>query len=68
MDRCKCGNVARHTGFNKEGGKIRFCCVCNVRAGNPPAEWHPECMREAGREKETVVWHGESGTKRSSLI
>ena len=22
-----------------------YCCKCYVDGGNPPANWHPECMR-----------------------
>lgn len=65
---CKlCGNSANHTTF-KDGKAVRLCCKCYVQAGNPPADWHLGCMREYGKEKETVVWHGESDARRSSLV
>jgi hypothetical protein len=25
----------------------RLCCECYVRAGHPPADWHPECVAAA---------------------
>ena len=25
------------------------CCICYVRAGNPPSDWHTECMNEYRR-------------------
>lgn len=73
-DNCECGAVSNHTTF-KQGVKIRRCCACYVKAGNPPADWHVGCMREAGREKEVVAPPCQigdssifSGTRRSSLV
>lgn len=66
-ENCECGNRAMHTIF-KDGEKKRLCCGCYIRAGETPADWHPGCMRAAGLAKETVAWHGEPGTERSSLI
>lgn len=37
-----CGTAASH-----RVGAIVTCCRCYVRAGNPPADWHPACMKEA---------------------
>lgn len=49
MDKtCKCGNQAMHTVF-EQGEAKRLCCKCYIKAGNTPADWHPDCMREAGR-------------------
>jgi len=31
-------------------GERNLCCRCHVATGAPPAGWHPECMRAAGRE------------------
>jgi hypothetical protein len=22
-----------------------LCCECYVKAGNPPADWHPDCIK-----------------------
>ena len=44
MNHCvKCGKPASHD-FGGGMGKYSMCCVCYVKAGNPPADWHPECM------------------------
>ncbi len=66
-EECECGAISSHIVFEK-GETKRLCCKCYVQAGNIPADWHIECMREAGQEKEAVVWHGEMSTKRSSLV
>lgn len=66
-DKCECGKISSHTVFEK-GKRKRLCCKCYVQAGNPPADWHRGCMQEAGKIKKLVVWHGEPGSKRSSLI
>lgn len=26
-------------------GERRLCCECYVKEDNPPADWHPECMK-----------------------
>lgn len=67
IDKCECGKPARHTIF-ENGEQKRLCCTCYIQAGNIPADWHPECMREAGKEKETVIWQEEGDIRHSSLI
>jgi hypothetical protein len=41
---CACGQVSNHTTHGPEGTIYR-CCSCYVKAGCPPADWHPECMK-----------------------
>ena len=37
----KCGKRASHVQLPE-----RFlCCKCHVEEGNPPADWHLDCMR-----------------------
>ena len=39
----RCGkNYANHILFGDS--KIYLCCRCYVLDGNPPADWHNECM------------------------
>jgi hypothetical protein len=37
---CKCGKEANHWEGNKG-----YCCKCWVDSDNPPADWHPDCLR-----------------------
>jgi hypothetical protein len=43
--KCTCGRAATHTYF--QAGEHHFlCCKCYIAGGNPPADWHVECMQE----------------------
>lgn len=50
--RCVCGKPSNHL-----IGTISMCCRCYVLAGNPPADWHSECMQiaESKRRVTTVM-------------
>ena len=40
-----CNNkYAKHTVYSNKHGDEFFCCECYVKHGNPPADWHKECM------------------------
>lgn len=48
---------ASHTVTN--GGHTEyFCCACYVAAGNPPADWHPDCMAASKRAHEQGAAEG----------
>jgi len=36
-------NEAMHW-VSKSGIERNLCCSCHVKEGNPPANWHPDCM------------------------
>ena len=43
----KCGvNPSNH-----QIGNRLLCCACYVEEGNPPADWHKECMRAYAKER-----------------
>jgi len=54
--KCACGNLAHHEIWGDDTVEY-LCCVCYIRGGGPPADWHPDCMREVGRLDETVPWY-----------
>src|SRR3990172_1644682 len=37
-------NEAMHW-VSKSGIERNLCCVCHVKEGNPPADWHPDCIK-----------------------
>jgi hypothetical protein len=40
-----CGmHTSRHTEW-KDSRERHLCCECYVREGNPPADWHVDCMK-----------------------
>lgn len=39
-DDCKEHPVNHYDGYRRE-----LCCRCHVADGNPPADWHPACMK-----------------------
>lgn len=42
---CDCGKPARHEASYLDGRKVVLqCCECYVKEGNPPADWHSDCM------------------------
>lgn len=43
MNKCKCGKPWTHEIWTK-GAFARLCCSCYVQAGNPPADWHDDCL------------------------
>lgn len=44
MTTCSCGKPSSHTIYD-DGFKKFQCCECYIKAGNPPADWHPLCMK-----------------------
>ncbi len=43
MNNCKCGKPWTHEIWTK-GAFAPLCCSCYVQAGNPPADWHDDCL------------------------
>ncbi len=41
-EKCACGDNANH--WSSREPRLQ-CCFCYVRAGNPPSDWHPDCMK-----------------------
>jgi hypothetical protein len=37
------------------GNRHSFCCTCYVSEGNPPSNWHVECMKAWGK-KQLTQW------------
>lgn len=38
-----CARLAMHECY-VDGKNLSICCYCYVAAGNPPADWHTDCM------------------------
>ena len=41
---CACGKRSSH-GIWKNGKNFYQCCECYIKDGNPPADWHDDCMK-----------------------
>jgi len=48
---CRCGAPANHTS-SQAGVTTRSCCKCHVAAGGIPADWHPQCLRQADERRQ----------------
>ncbi len=62
----RCGErPARHTIFRNGGvpEEEALCCICYVNAGNPPADWHPDCMEAAAVSATVNDQQGNSAVK-----
>jgi hypothetical protein len=46
-----CGMCERPSARHRYLGQW-LCCMCHVKAGYQPAEWHPECMAAAAALRE----------------
>ncbi len=53
---CACGKRANHDIYRYDGTEEHLCCVCYIKRGGLPADWHPDCMRAVGRTAELVEW------------
>lgn len=46
-DQMRCDKCNERKAQHREflaGVERNLCCRCYVEEGNPPADWHPECM------------------------
>lgn len=48
-----CGQPSNH--WSGSNGGEHLCCKCYVATGNPPADWHPGCVRAANDNGGTVA-------------
>lgn len=47
----KCSQCQERTARHRFSEEKNLCCECYVKAGNPPSDWHPDCMRTFGEIK-----------------
>jgi len=55
MKKCKCGKAAMHVIWSVRTGKTYQCCSCYVKDGNPPSDWHRDCMLAYKMEQQKTV-------------
>jgi hypothetical protein len=49
-----CDKCHRHQAMHSEGNR-KLCCGCYIEEGNPPADWHSECMQAYRSYKKSVL-------------
>ena len=50
-----CENPAQHMTNDEEGRTWFYCCHCHVKQGNPPVDWHAECMKTKEELERNVI-------------
>ena len=47
-------NEAKHITWSSDE-EFHQCCGCYIIEGNPPVDWHPDCMKTYNELKNTLV-------------